>query len=74
MLPVPFSAALLIPATASRLHANVVPPVVLVAVYVNVVPLVAVADKLLDNTGIVLGAVTLLCGGLVQSFMVCVTV
>ena len=52
IVPVPFTAELLIPATAARLHAYVVPDVPLVGVYVNAVPLVAVAVRLLDNSGI----------------------
>ena len=70
MLPVPFAAALLIPVTAARLQVNVVPGVVLVGVYVNAVPLVAVADKLLDKTGIAFGAATPLPAELVQLFSV----
>ena len=52
IFPVPLAAALLIPVTAARLHANVVPVVLLVAVYVKAVPLVAVAVRLLDSTGV----------------------
>ena len=49
--PLPFAAALLIPVTAARLHANAVPVVLLVAVYVKREPLVTVAVRLLDSTG-----------------------
>ena len=52
ILPVPLDAALLIPVTAALLHENIVPAVELVAVYENGVPLVAVAERLLDKTGI----------------------
>ena len=52
IVPVPFAAELLIPATAERLHVNVVPDVLLVGVYINAVPLVAVSVRLLDNSGI----------------------
>ena len=74
IFPVPLAAALLIPVTTALLHANVVPDVVLVAVYVNAVPLVAVAVRLLDNTGVVLGAAVPLPAKLVHPFNVCVTV
>ena len=49
--PVPLAAVLLIPVTVARLHANVVPVVLLVAVYVKAVPLVAFVVRLLDSTG-----------------------
>lgn len=52
MFPVPLAAALLMPLTAARLHANVVPEVLLAAVYANGAPLVADDVKLLDNCGI----------------------
>jgi len=52
MFPVPLAAALLTPLTAARLHANVVPEVLLAAVYVNGAPLVADDVKPLDNCGI----------------------
>src|SRR6185295_15533978 len=52
IFPVPLAAALLIPVTVARLHANVVPVVLLVAVYVKAVPLVAFAVRLLDSTGV----------------------
>jgi hypothetical protein len=66
MLPVPFAAALLIPVTDARLQVKVVPGMLLVGVYVNAIPLVAVADKLLDNTGIGFGAATALPAGPAQ--------
>ena len=74
ILPEPLAAALLTPGTAARLQANVAPGVALVAIYVNAFPLVAVADKLLDNTGIELGAAEPLPAWLVQPSSVCVTV
>src|SRR5262245_33770285 len=52
MFPVPLAAALLMPATVARLQANVVPEVLLVALYVNGAPLVADEVKLLDSCGI----------------------
>ena len=65
---------MLIPATAARVQLKVVPATVLVGVYVNAVPLVAVADKLLDKTGEGFGAAVPLPAGPVQPFIVCVTV
>ena len=70
MLPVPLAAALLIPVTAARLQANVVPVVALVAVYVNAVPLVVVAARLPDSAGITFGAATPLRVALVHPFTV----
>ena len=72
--PAPFAAALLMPATVVRLQAIVVPAVALVALYVNATPLVVVTDRLLDKTGIVLGAATSLPAALVQPFIVWATV
>ncbi len=74
ILPVPFVAALLIPVTAALLQANVVPEVVLVAVYVNALPLVVVAVKLLDRTGIGFGAATPDPAEPAHPLIVCVTV
>ena len=74
MLPVPLAAALLTPVTAARLQANVVPDVVLVAVYVKPVPLVAVAVKLLERTGIGFGAATPDPAKPAHPLRVCVTV
>ena len=71
--PVPFATVLLIPVTDARLQANVVPKVVLAGLYVNAVPLTAVADGLLDKVGTVLGAATPEPPGLVQPLSVCVT-
>ena len=48
----PLAAALLTPLTAARFQANVVPEVLLAAVYVNRAPLVADEVKLLDSCGI----------------------
>ena len=73
-MPVPVAAELLIPVTAARLHANVVPVVTLVAVYVNGFPVVTAPARLLDNTGNTLGAATALAAGLVQVLTVLVTV
>ena len=74
MAPVPLPAALLIPVTAARVQLNVVPATVLVGVYANAVPLVAVAVRLLVNAGVGLGAAVPLADGLVQPFTVCLTV
>ena len=52
MPPVPLFAVLLMPVTAERFQANVVPEVLLVGVYVKAVPLVADAVKALDSCGI----------------------
>ena len=70
MLPVPVAATLLIPVTAARLHPKLVPVVLLLAAYENATPLVAVAVRLLDSTGITLGAATLLPAGLTQPLTV----
>ena len=71
--PEPFAAELLTPLTAERLHANVVPAVVLVGLYVNAMPLEAIADRLPDNVGISLGAATPAPAALVVPLTVCVT-
>jgi len=53
ILPVPLPVAGLIPPTAARLHANVVPVVALAGVYPNVAPLqIPDAVSVLDNTGV----------------------
>ena len=71
---VPVAAALLIPVTAARLHANVVPEIALVGVYVNAFPVVTAAARLLDNTGTALGAAAALAALLLHPLTVLVTV
>ena len=71
--PEPFAAVLLTPLTATRLQVNAVPAVLLVGLYVNAVLLETVADRLLDNLGISLGAATPAPAALVEPLTVCVT-
>ena len=70
MFPLPVAAKLLIPETAARLHAKPVPGVVLVAKYVNGVPLLAVVESGMFSVGIGFGAAVALARALVQPFTV----
>ena len=73
IVPAPLAAGLLIPVTDARLQLNVVPEVVLAGVYVNTVPLAALADRLPDKVAISLGAATPVPAKLVEPLIVCVT-
>ena len=73
IVPAPLAAGLLIPVTDARLQLNVVPEVVLAGVYVNTVPLAALADRLPDKVAISLGAATPVPAKLVEPLSVCVT-